>query len=80
MKYAKMLKALRRKGELSQADVAHILKVCRTSYLAVEKGTRELSLDEAFTLANLYNISVEDIIKGRVSSEYVFTLNVVNLD
>jgi len=53
-------KSLRVKHGFSQIIVADKLGISRTSYIAVENGTRELSLDEAQTLAQLYGVSLNE--------------------
>lgn len=63
IKYAEFIKALRTKCNFSQAFVAEKLDISRPSYIAIEKGTRELTLDEAEKLKDLFGISLEEFIK-----------------
>lgn len=60
-KYAKLIKSLRVEKGLSQAFVAEKLGLSRQSYMAVERGTRELNLPEAEKLRELYGISIEEL-------------------
>lgn len=60
-KYAKLIKGLRLEKGLSQAFVAEKLDLSRQSYMAVERGTRELTLPEARALQELYGISLEEL-------------------
>jgi len=59
-KYASFIKSLRIKRELSQLAVAEKLGLSRQSYMAVERGAREMTLQEAEQLCKLYGISIED--------------------
>lgn len=68
-KYAKLIKSLRLEKGLSQAFVAEKLNLSRQSYMAVERGTRELTLLEAKTLQELYGISLEELV-GAVIPKY----------
>lgn len=45
----------------SQAAVAERLGMTRQAYLAVEKGARELTLEQAQALAELYGVSLEEL-------------------
>src|SRR3989344_9185129 len=60
-KYASLIKALRIERGFSQSFVAEKLGLSRQSYMAVERGTRELTLPEAEKLHGLYGISIEDL-------------------
>lgn len=48
---------------VSQSAVAEKLDLSRQSYMAVERGTREMTLQEAEKLCKLYGISVEELLK-----------------
>ncbi len=60
-KYASFIKALRTKRGLLQSMVAEKLGLSRQSYMAVERGSREMTLQEAEKLCELYGISVEEL-------------------
>ncbi len=60
-KQALQLKMLRQTNELTQAAVANAIGISRASYLALEKGTRELMFKEALLLAKLYRITLEEL-------------------
>ena len=51
-------KVLREKKNLSQQQVANRLGISRTSYIAFEKGSREITLKESRELADIFGISV----------------------
>ena len=58
--YASFIKRLREEANLSQAEVAEKAHMSRPSYVAVEKGTKELTLAEAAAIANLFGITVDE--------------------
>ncbi len=60
--YAKLLRFLRTERALSQIAVAKQLGLSRASYLALEHGSRELSLSEAVKITTLYGIRIDDLI------------------
>ncbi len=59
--YAKLLRFLRTEKKLSQLEVAKRLKLSRASYLALERGSRELTLREALVIMNLYGITLTEL-------------------
>ena len=60
-KYASFIKTLRLKRGLSQAVIAEKLDLSRQSYMAVERGAREMTLQEAEKLCILYSISIKEL-------------------
>lgn len=65
-KYAPFIKALRIKRGISQLIVAEKLGLSRQSYMAVERGTRGMTLQEAEKLCELYGISIEEFSKATI--------------
>jgi transcriptional regulator with XRE-family HTH domain len=63
-KYASFIKSLRTKRGVSQSVVAEKLGLSRQSYMAVERGVREMTLQEAERLCELYGISIEELSKA----------------
>ncbi len=61
--YAHFIKYLRDERALSQADVAQATHMSRASYVALEKGTKELSLAEAIALTKLFGITVDELVQ-----------------
>lgn len=59
-KYASLIKALRLERGLSQSEVAEKIGLSRQSYMAVERGSREMTLPEAKSLCALLGISIEE--------------------
>src|SRR3989344_4027734 len=62
-KYASFIKSLRTKRGISQSVLAEKLGLSRQSYMAVERGIREMTLQEAEKLCELYGISIEELSK-----------------
>jgi len=65
-KYAPFIKALRIHRKLSQLEVAGKLGLSRQSYMAVERGVREMTMHEAEILCSLYGISIEALSQAEV--------------
>lgn len=61
--YAKFLKFLREEKKISQADVAAQTNMSRVSYVAVEKGTKELTLAEADSISKLFGITIDELVR-----------------
>ncbi len=61
--YADFIKYLREERDLSQAEVAQATHMSRASYVALEKGTKELSLSEALTLTKLFGITIDELVQ-----------------
>src|SRR3989338_2203606 len=68
-KYASIIKNLRIKGGLSQLSMAEKLGLSRQSYMAVERGARELTLDEAEKLCSVFGISIEVLESGETQND-----------
>ena len=60
-KLGPFIKSLRRKHTFSQAFLAEKLGIARSSYIAVENGSRELSLEEAHRFVQLFGITIEEL-------------------
>lgn len=63
-KYAKFIKEARLKRKFSQSDLAIKLGISRPSYIAIEQGKRELTMGEFEKLANVLNVSFEEVEAG----------------
>lgn len=66
--YIVFVTSLRKEKGFSQAKVAEILGISRTSYIDVEKGTKELSVSELEKLANVYGLTIEQILNSSFSN------------
>ena len=67
MEYAKRLRDIREDRDLTQAEVAKVLKTTTQYYGRYEAGERELPFSRAIKLADFYNISL-DYLAGRSES------------
>lgn len=65
-KYASLIKALRLRTGLSQATVAERLGLSRQSYMATERGSREMTVAEEDKLCALYGVSREELEGGQL--------------
>jgi transcriptional regulator with XRE-family HTH domain len=65
---------LRKKQELSQAFVAAKIGVSRASYIEIEKGTKELTLSQANKIAEIFNISLDELISGKIKPDIKVSL------
>src|SRR3990167_8295874 len=66
-KYAKFIKALRNERGFSQSFMAEKLGISRPSYIGIERGTREITLEEAEKLKDLFGISIEKVAKTKLA-------------
>ncbi|MEI8055029.1 MAG: type II toxin-antitoxin system antitoxin SocA domain-containing protein [bacterium] len=65
-KYFTLIKSLRVKHGFSQLEVAEKIGISRSSYIAFEQGKRDLALAEANEISKIFQISLEDVINGKV--------------
>jgi transcriptional regulator with XRE-family HTH domain len=62
----RIIKELRTKNKLSQEQVALAIGVSRPTYSAIEAGKQKLDTDEVKKLANLYTVTVDDLLSGHI--------------
>ncbi len=62
--YSEFIKTQREARGISQSQMAEKLEISRPSYVAVEKGTKELSLSEAERLARVFGITVDELLRA----------------
>jgi transcriptional regulator with XRE-family HTH domain len=60
----KFLSELRNAQGLSQAYIAEKIGVSRASYIEIEKGAKELTISEANIIAQIFNITLAELIAG----------------
>lgn len=60
------IKNLREDNDLTQKEIAYLLKITRQQYGLYESGKRTIPIDLLIVLANFYNTSV-DYILGRTN-------------
>ncbi|MDX9856128.1 MAG: helix-turn-helix domain-containing protein [Candidatus Moranbacteria bacterium] len=63
-KYFELIKELRNEKKLSQEEIAEKIGVSRSSYIAFEKGEKELHFSQMVKLADMLGISLEEIETG----------------
>lgn len=51
--------------DLTQEQVANILKIGRDAIIRIEKGTRKVSAEELSNFSRLYKISMEEIVNEK---------------
>lgn len=61
--YAHFIKYLREERNMSQVEVAKVANMSRASYVAVEKGTKELTLAEANAITKLFGITLDELVR-----------------
>lgn len=61
--YASLIRYLREEQDFSQEVVAKQSKMSRASYVAVEKGTKELTLAEAEAVTKLFGITIDELLR-----------------
>ncbi len=62
--YGEFIKTQREARGVSQSLMAEKLQISRPSYVAVEKGTKELSLSEAERLSRVFGITVDELLRA----------------
>ena len=61
MNYAERIRALREDGDMTQTQVAQLLKVGQKTYSDYELGKTRIPVDSLIILARLYNVSMDYI-------------------
>lgn len=62
--YFKRLRELREDNDLTQNTIAKILKTTQENYQRYESGKRDIPIEKAIKLAELYNVTL-DYLVGR---------------
>ena len=65
---------LRKNQGISQAFVAEKIGVSRASYIEIEKGAKELTLSQANKIAEIFNITLTELISGKQISNVKVSL------
>ena len=63
------LRELREEKELSQEFVAQKIGISRQTYIEIEKGNAELSVSQAQKIAELFDISLENLVSGNIETK-----------
>jgi len=66
-KYSQTIKSLRETKGITQDEMAKKLGMSRPTYIAVEKGTRELTVSEFDVLAGVLGVSMDELDLGMVA-------------
>lgn len=61
MQYAQRLKDLREDRDLTQEEIAKVIKTSQSYYAQYENGKRELPFTRAIELAKFYKVSLDYI-------------------
>ncbi len=70
-KYASFLKKLRTEKGFSQEEIATELGISRSSYINIEQGKKELSLVEASEITRVFDISIDELLLGKINTEKI---------
>lgn len=65
MNLGKNIKYLREKNEMTQEQLANLLHVTKVSICCYEHGTRTPCLDTLIRLADIFSVSLDDLVKGK---------------
>ncbi len=71
--YASLIKYLREEKGFSQEVVAKQSKMSRASYVAVEKGTKELTLAEAEAVTKIFGITIDELLRTQAPDHAKYT-------
>ena len=77
--YASLIKYLREEKGLSQEVVAKQSNMSRASYVAVEKGTKELTLKEAEAVTKLFGITIDELLRTQAPDHAKYTQMILAL-
>ncbi len=77
MNLAENIKTIREEKNLKQIDVAAHIGVDKSAYSKIEKGTRSLTVEELQKMAQLFNLTTDQIINydGKMPKEVVIEDN-----
>lgn len=65
---SKFIQQLRKKNNLTQEFLASELGISRPTYVQIEQGRRDLTINEAKKLAAIFGIPIEDFLENKDSS------------
>lgn len=63
---ASFIKKIRTGKRLNQDEVAKAIKVSRPTYTAIEAGKQNLTIDQATSLAKIFDIGVDSLLSGTI--------------
>ena len=65
-KYIKAIREMRISRGVSQLDMSKKLSISRASYISMEKGKRDLSIDELEKISNILGVSLQELESGEL--------------
>ena len=65
LSYMEKLRGLREDNDLTQTQIAEMLKTSQTMYARYERGANELPIRHLITLCKFYNVSADDLLGTR---------------
>ena len=68
--YFQRLRDMREDSDMTQAQIAEILKIQQTVYSRYERGFQTIPLEHLLTLANFYGVSL-DFLTGRTNNKKI---------
>ena len=74
------IKKLRLKDDLSQDYLAKKLDISRPTYMQIEKGERDVTINEASRLAEFFGMTLVDFLSGAVTEEKQVFLEKENIE
>lgn len=66
--FAKNLRYYRKLSGLTQLEISEILGIHRSSYTSYETGKRECSFDLLLEIAEILNVTTDELLKQKSSS------------
>lgn len=69
-KLGEKLRIAREYLDLTQEQVANLMKIGRDAIIRIEKGIRKVSTEELISFSKIYNISVEELINDDRQPNY----------
>lgn len=70
--YADFILSLRQKKGYSQEEIAKLIGVSRPTYIAIEKGTKQLTFEEADVIASTLDVTLQELMSGGMNKEQKF--------
>ena len=74
------LKELRREKKYTQKYVSNFLGMARGSYAKIENGINKINLENALKLANLYNVTIDNLLCSSNDKDNKNLINNIELD
>lgn len=60
--FIEKIRELREDNDLTQTDIANVLKTSQTMYARYERGANEMPIHHLITLCKFYNVSADDLL------------------